>query len=182
MIEKYWLVASLWGLTTLVGGCAGLPVGEPKWPKMAPAQAYFEQVYDEDPRNQLMQTRAEYLDWVRQFYSGSDFYPFGWSDLERSLLAETEAHIRADTAEKLRRLGKRISADWAKDNRVRHITEAMLLIWSQVIQEAAKTGEHSVAIGDVAGDVAALLDQRLQAEAISAERYRRWIPEDPEIL
>jgi hypothetical protein len=59
----------------------------------------------------------DYLDWVRQFYLGSDFYPFGWLDLQRALLHAPEAPLRAKVADKVRRPGQKIAAERAKDIR-----------------------------------------------------------------
>jgi hypothetical protein len=182
MIEKQQLVQLCWGFAILVGGCAVLPVAEPEWPNQAPQQAYFVHAYDEDPKNKSMQTRDEYLNWVRQFYLGSDLSPFGWLDLQHALLQTTEAPLRAKVADKVRRLGQKIAAEWAKDNRLRRITSTMLFLWSQIIQEAAETGSHLAAIDRIEADVVALVDGRLPAKAIDAERYAPWTPDIPELI
>jgi hypothetical protein len=170
-----------WGLAAiLVAGCAVVPVAGPRWPDEAPEQAYFARAYDEDPANKEVQTRDAYIDWVKQFYSGSVLYPYGWLELQHWLLRATVASSREETADKVRRLGQEIAAEWAKDNRLRRISSAMLVLWSEVIQKAVETGSQLAAIDRIEADVIAILDRRLPPEAINAKRYAPLGAEIPE--
>lgn len=161
----------------LLAGCATVPTPEPESTPQVPAQAYFVHVYEADARNQTLQTRQVYLDWVRQFYEGSELYPLGWTEFQRQLLAEVDGPLRAETAETLERLGQRIAADWSKHNSLRVVTSPMLLLWSLVIQEAVDTGLIMNALQTIDEDVSALLAGRLPAEEIVPERYAQWLPE-----
>jgi len=174
MIKKQQLWGFSWVLAILIGGCALVPIAGPEWPDEAPDQEYFVEAHNEDTKNRLVQNRNEYLDWVRQFYLGSDVDPLGWIELERGFLKQIEIPLRAEAADRLRRLGREIAAEWAKDNRLRLITSTMLLIWSQVIQVAAESGSGLAALDTIEADVSALLDKRLAAEAVSVERYVPW--------
>jgi hypothetical protein len=158
----------------LIGGCSLVPIAGPEWPDEVPDREYFVQAYNEDTKNSLVQNRNEYFDWVRQFYLGSDVNPLGWLYLERGFLQQIQSPLRAEAADRLRRLGQEIAAEWAKDNRLRLITSTMLLIWSQVIQEAGESDSGLDALYTIEADVAALLDKRLPAEAVSVERYVPW--------
>ncbi len=151
---------------------------EPTWPVGAPPRPYFERVYDEDATNRSVQNKRVYLQWVEQFYQGVDLYPLGWSELERALLAELDGPLREQAAPRLDRLGRKVGADWAKHNTLRLVTNAMLLVWSQVIQEAVDSGLILTALVVIEEDVDALLDGRLPPEAIGVERYASWLPED----
>jgi len=180
MVEHQRLRDLSWGLAILVAGCAVVPVVGPRWPDEAPEQAYFARAYDEDPANKEVQTRDAYIDWVKQFYSGSVLYPYGWLELQHWLLRATVASSREETADKVRRLGQEIAAEWAKDNRLRRISSAMLVLWSEVIQKAVETGSQLAAIDRIEADVIAILDRRLPPEAINAKRYAPLGAEIPE--
>lgn len=160
-----------------VAGCATLPAADPDWPDHAPAQRQFLQVYELDAVNRAVQPREEYLNWVKQFYDGSDIYPLGWAELEQVFLDEFDPPVQARTAEELQRLGGKLAADWAKHNNLRSITSAMLLIWLQVIQEAIESGLGLAALELIEQDVDALLDGRLPPQAVGVERYAAWLPE-----
>jgi hypothetical protein len=182
MVEHQRLRGFSWGLTILVAGCAVAPVAGPRWPDEAPKRAYFARAYDEDPANKAVQTRDAYLDWVKQFYSGSDLYPNGWLELQHWLLRATATPSREEAADKIHRLGQEIAAEWAKDNRLRRISNAMLVLWSEVIQKAIESGSQLAAIDRIEADVTAILDRHLPPEAISAERYAPWGIEIPESI
>jgi len=180
MVEHQRLRDLSWGLAILVAGCAFAPIAGPRWPDEAPEQAYFARAYDADPANKAMQTRNAYLDWVKQFYSGSDLYPYGWLELQHWLLRATTASSREEAAAKIRRLGQEIAAEWAKDNQLRRISSAMLVLWSEVIQKAVESGTQLATIDKIEADVTAILDRRLPPESISAERYAPWGTAIPE--
>lgn len=153
-----------------------MPPDEPVWLPNSVSKHFFVEAYKADASNRALQTEHEYLSWVRRFYNGSDIYPQGWKAMERMVLGGIDALTHAEAAATLQRLGKLIAASWAKDNRVRLITTAMLVIWVHVMQSAVgDTGP--AAIDQIRQDVDALLTARLPPEAIKAQRYAKWLGE-----
>ena len=102
-----------------------------------------------------MQSKAEHKEWVRKFFEGT-FLVQGWNQRVEDLVAGVdEPKTRAAVKKKLDRLGKRIGAEWAKENDVRRIDSADLKRWGghladrkrrglKPLEEALKTVEEEV--------------------------------------
>jgi len=146
------------------------------WPEDLPARDYFEAVYEADSANQELQSKQAYLSWIIRFYQGSAIYRRGWNDLVPDVIAGIEPPEQQQALERqLHSIGRRISADWAKDNSVRQITTAHLATWGQAMNESVVRDEQVELVQQIARDVDRLLQNQLEPQAIVASRY---YPED----
>ena len=161
------LLASVMGLTA----CAGMQQYSYTWPHDLPTRRHFEQLYQADEHNRSLQTEQQYLTWVIRFYKQWEVIPQGWKDIEADVLDGIEDKRYPVILAKLRRLGKLISGDWAKDNSVRHITTAMLSLWGEVIYIAIELDKREVTIDLILTDVLDLLSGALTQEMIEPGRY-----------
>ena len=155
---------ALQGCSTLVERTAG-------WPGNLPDRRYFAEVYQSDAANAAVQTEAEYLNWVRCFYEGSEIYPWGYLDLESTVLAGMGAETTEHVKTKLDAIGMQIGSEWAKDRGASVIHTAMLSVWAEALQSAAASGQADSVTDAIAADVAALLSGELQESAIEQGRY-----------
>jgi hypothetical protein len=100
--------------------------GSAKWSKPAktlytPVEADFRPTYDADKKNQRVQPWREYWSWVSQYYRGNLFSQ-GWTrECTFLLSAVKNAKTRDELRGMLNALGKRMAAEWSKDNNVRKI-------------------------------------------------------------
>lgn len=163
-------VAALILLTAFLFGCANPRVLD-NWPERLPSQRYFLDSYHSDPANHPLQSEAEYLTWVVRFYEGSDLMPMGWHDIAESMLIDLEPREHALVTNQLASIGARISAEWAKDNRVRTIDSAMLSLWGGVMQADFSPEARVAAVELVGRDVEQLLAGTMQPEQITERRY-----------
>jgi hypothetical protein len=69
----------------LLAACAS--TGPIEWPAELPEREFFESAYKADLANQPLQTRREYLGWIKSFYTGTAIYPTGWFDVQERVLA-----------------------------------------------------------------------------------------------
>ncbi|OGT73644.1 MAG: hypothetical protein A3H44_11420 [Gammaproteobacteria bacterium RIFCSPLOWO2_02_FULL_57_10] len=162
--------AALILLTALLFGCTSARVLE-NWPEQLPSQRYFLESYRSDPANHPLQSEAEYLTWVVRFYEGSDLMPMGWHDIAESMLIDLDQREHAFVTDRLEAIGARISADWAKDNRVRTIDSAMLSLWGGVMQADFSPEARVAAVELVGNDVEELLAGTMKPEQITERRY-----------
>ena len=152
-------------------GCAA-PVKEADaWPAQLPARQHFQHVYAADASNAAVQTEAQYLAWVRRFYEGSEFYAWGFLDLESLVQDGRDGEAALILKQKLDAVGMQIGADWAKDRGEKSITTRMLVVWAAAIQSAVMTPGLESVVDQVSADVAAVLSGELDAAKISADRY-----------
>ena len=153
----------------ILAGCLG--TGELIWPTGIPEKSYFESAYELDAENQLLQGRMEYLDWVKSFYLGTVLYPNGWLQIQTralTLSGEAEKDYLTNLFEEL---GKKIGAEWAKENTLRVIDNRLLAIWGTTIQLAVGTESSRSVVDFVAADVRALLAGEIKKDDISESRY-----------
>ncbi|MDG0998963.1 MAG: hypothetical protein P8P42_10160 [Gammaproteobacteria bacterium] len=153
----------------ILAGCLG--TGELIWPTGIPEKSYFESAYELDAENQLLQGRMEYLDWVKSFYLGTVLYPNGWLQIQTralTLSGEAEKDYLTNLFEEL---GKKIGAEWAKENALRVIDNRLLAIWGTTIQLAVGTESSRSVVDFVAADVRALLVGEIKKDDISESRY-----------
>jgi hypothetical protein len=156
----------------LLGACATTPPTEQTWPASAPPLEHFERVYAADPANQAVQSRDEYLVWIVRFYEGWELYRQGWQDVTREVLeavADSPDHAYVQSA--MARLGKRISAEWAKDSRDRRIRTPTVVAWGTALQHSVQQAEVADLVRRVEADVTDLLAGRLDPREIRFERY-----------
>lgn len=157
----------------LLSACGGLRSPEVAWPENLPPQQYFRMVYAADEANHALQSEADYLRWVVRFYEGSMAMPTGWNDITRSLQSGLDKAGQEALEEKRRRLGLLISAEWAKDNRVRMVDTGMLSLWGDVMQALPEPQQRLAALDAIIDDVQELRAEELEPAAIDAARYER---------
>lgn len=166
-------------LATLISGCAGLLRPAEQWSGKIPAEvaseipskAYFVDVYHRDPSNEQLQSEEEYLKWVLRFYRGWGMAPMGWLGFEQEFLRDASPHSYAGFKAELQYLGKLVSSEWAKHQRVRRIDSRMLLVWSDVLQEARRQTKEQESLQVISEDVVALVSGELDQHAIKRQRY-----------
>lgn len=166
--------SSLWFVLCLLvlGACASTPTPE-NWPEQAPPHSYFVEEYQHDPANRMRQSQTDYLSWVTRFYRGRPGI-LGWQDITDSVVQDMEPGQRATTMELARTLGRRIAAEWAKDNDVRVIDTAMLSLWGSIMVTAVEPGERLEAMQAIDRDTRALLEGELPPTQITEERYAEF--------
>jgi len=158
--------------TVLCAACARAPVDRVTWPEDLPPLNYYEREYQRDQSNQSVQSKEDYLKWVRRFYRGWNLYPDGWNDTIRDILLGVEDdNARERLRKKLARLGKLISAEWAKSSDDRAIRSRELSVWGQALLKAVNMNEEERLVDRVTGDVNALLARRLDPTEVSLTRY-----------
>ncbi|WP_341938756.1 hypothetical protein [Marinimicrobium sp. C2-29] len=158
-------------------GCAQWRSAESMaWPDNLPPRERFEAMYYLDPANQKVQTKAQYLTWVRRFYNGWKLYGTGWNDLAPEVLSQVEDPQEREHLERLiQELGFNIAGEWSKDSDHNRISTRHLSIWGNALREAMIQGEEREVLEQVHRDVDNLLDRQLLAGDITASRY---YPED----
>jgi hypothetical protein len=154
----------------LMPGCSNNVKQDP-WPDDMPERSYFEQQYRADAENESRQSLSDYLLWVQRFYRGWSVYPDGWNTISRSLLNVSSSGELATIDSELKILGKRIAAEWAKDNAIRKIASKHVLIWGQALQMSVAKHEVRLILQKVAADVAGLLNRNISGDMITASRF-----------
>jgi hypothetical protein len=148
-------------LAALVSGCAGLLRPAEEWSSKIPAEVaseippkgYFVEAYHRDHSNEQLQSQEEYLIWVLRFYRGWGLAPMGWLGFEQEFLQDASPQRHAGLKAELQSLGKLVSSEWAKHERVRRIDSRMLLVWSDVLQEAKRQTKEQKSLQVIAQDV-----------------------------
>jgi len=153
----------------LLAACAS--TGPIEWPAELPEREFFESAYKADRANQPLQTRREYLGWIKSFYTGTAIYPTGWFDVQERVLATAAPENVNSLEPRIQELGKLIAAEWAKENSGRAIDNRLLALWGSTLQ-AATPGEQRLEVFEfVFNDVRRLLDRELDKSAIADSRY-----------
>jgi len=98
---------------------------------------YFTEKYKEDTENQKKQTWKDYWNWIQKFYRGT-FFSAGWLEIRNELLLGLDKKSKKKTEQMLNELGKKISAEWAKDNGVRKIDTGDVKKWANYLRAAKK--------------------------------------------
>ena len=140
-----------------LGACAIIPRSVQEWPPELPPKDYYIEYYRNDPSNHSLQSETEYLTWVRRFYLGWELYPFGWMDLESDVRGLIGNSIVDTVSDKLRALGRTISADWARHNTLHRITTSILALWGEVIEAALEADKADAAIDLITRDAESLI-------------------------
>ena len=159
-------------LSAIISGCATLTSPQ-SWPENLPERAYFIQSYraytGRSPSRAELET---HLHWIKRFYHGTIIYPTGWNDMSAQLVDSLYlAEDKQVAAQRLFELGKVISVEWAKSNKVRKINSSNIGVWANSLRSSAERSEQLVFIGLVEKDVEALLTGSLKSTEISNQRY-----------
>ena len=160
----------------LLQGC--LVNNSSRWPVNVPEREYFESIYRADVDNQLVQSRAEYLNWVVSFYEGTLIAPLGWLELQSIVLEMSDLSERIELSRRVTILGGLIAGEWAKENEKRVIDSGMLSLWASIMQLSVGSGVQNSAILLIEKDVNSLLAGELVPSAIDDERYEQKLEID----
>lgn len=133
-------------------------------------EQYFFTAWEGDQANQQLQTRPQYMDWVVRFYNGAGNVP-GWSQMTQQVLQRLPVEQQNAIAPRLALLGRRIGAEWAKDNSVRLVDTGAVAAWRDALLEALAQNDLDPYLARLTADLDALLSHQLQADAIRFERY-----------
>jgi len=169
--EAFSLIKTLNTLALIFALASCITPNTREWPDDVPQISFFVNAYRADMANQALQSEQGYLEWILGFYQGTVIYPTGWLDVERQLLISTGTEQKAVLASRLRDLGIRIGAEWAKDNEVRMIDNRMLALWGSCLQLMQGTDARLAAIDLVSQDIEALFEGALQKTDIVEARY-----------
>ena len=160
----------------LLQGC--LVNNSSRWPVNVPEREYFESIYRADVDNQLVQSRAEYLNWVVSFYEGTLIAPLGWLELQSIVLEMSDLSERIELSRRVTILGGLIAGEWAKENEERVIDSGLLSLWASIMQLSVGSGVQNSAILLIEKDVNLLLAGELVPSAIDGERYEQKLEMD----
>lgn len=160
---------ALLGMALLLEACATQEPLAP-WPEELPARSYFTQQWRRDRDNRGVQSRDEYLLWVTRFYRGYNVAP-GWLDMMAIVEERLPQEHWQQVEPRLHRLGQSIGSEWAKDNAVRKLNTRVAAVWRDALREALTLGDLDAYLERLEQDVAALLEGRLDRDAIRFERY-----------
>jgi len=153
----------------VLAGCAA-PSAPATWPDDLPPREACVRAWGKDPENRKLQTLDQYLAWVRLFYSGTALAP-GWTAASRSLLGDVPEDDRPALLPRLEGLGRLLSADWAKDNRLRRVNNGLLSLWGAALKRARAARCVRDTVDRIDGDARALLAGTLRAAEITPARY-----------
>lgn len=172
-MKRLSLLSGLLVVMATIVSCARAPVERVAWPDGLPPIEHYERIYEQDVENRAVQSRDKYLQWVIRFYKGWTLYQDGWHMLTRDVLHNMDDGAgKHRMREKLARLGKMISGEWAKNSDSRRIRSRELSIWGQALLNSMNSGEEEELIDRVTRDVDALLSGDLDPVDTNLQRYR----------
>ena len=142
------------------------------WPENIPPLEYFRGYYAQDEQHQKAMKERAYLEWIKKFYLGSAIYSRGWNMVTNEVITslDNENHEK-QTRQRMQKLGKLISAEWAKHSKYRVINTRHISIWGNALLESISKKEQLLLISKVEGDVDALLTKQIKPGSIQEERY-----------
>ncbi len=147
------------------------PTGD--WPEDMPSAIYYAEQYaaagDELAE---VQSLENYYMWVKRFYTGWVLQPQGWHWLTNAVSDSIEEPAQRNRVRtKMAIIGKRISAEWAKDKDHRVINTRHLIVWSNAVRLSVRQETEEALADQVMADVDALLERQLAPAAITKARY-----------
>ena len=151
----------------VASGCAVAPV---QWPAELPPVDYFRDYWQADEQNRQLQDEDDYLLWVQRFYLGYNMVP-GWLAMTDQVRERLPPSEHAAVTARLNGLGRRIGAEWAKDNAVRKLNTGTAATWRDALLESLSRDDLYAYLDRLDQDVDALLSGTLSREDIRFERY-----------
>lgn len=153
---------------------------EQHWPQSMPPRSYFVDAYEADAVNKKVQTQQEYMTWIVRFYNGWELYGRGWTKMTNELLEQIEDPVEAaEIKTKIDRMGRLVSAEWAKKSDTRTIYLRHVSIWGNALLESLDRDQALELVTRVNKDVDDLLAHRIKPAVITAERYFPADEDDP---
>ena len=61
------------------------------WPASLPERSHYVALYDMDKENQAVQSRDDYLRWVKRFYRGWALSPYSWDWMVKNALEQASS-------------------------------------------------------------------------------------------
>lgn len=156
-------------LLVILGACGAL-APQTSQPNI-PDQLYFEQQYYASEANAAKQSLPRYLGWVEKFYQGNPLQPQGWNDVVVDCVASVPPAQQQQVEIAATEAGKKIAAEWAKDNSVRKISTRQVSVWGLALREALDRDDLIAYFETVDADIDALLNDELDPKAVTLERY-----------
>lgn len=150
------------------------------WPNTMPPRNYFVKAYEADEINREIQTQQEYMTWIVRFYNGWELYGRGWTKMTNELLEQVEDPTEAkEIKHKIDRIGRLVSAEWAKKSDTRTIYLRHVSIWGNALLESLDRDQALELVTRVNQDVDDLLAHKINPGVITAERYFPADEDDP---
>ena len=154
-----------------ITACSTAP-SESQWPNNIPARHVFIDYYNQDIENQRVLEEEDYLTWIHRFYFGWELYRRGWIKATNELVDSIDEVENKPLAKQLMTdIGNLIAPEWAKNKRFHLIKTRHIVIWGNTINAAIVKKQQMQILPKILADVNALLDQRIAANIIQAERY-----------
>jgi hypothetical protein len=168
-------------LTSTLFACSSQKLARNEnWPSNMPERSYFVQAYEADDANKKIQTEQEYMTWIVRFYNGWELYGRGWTKMTDELLAQIDDPAEArEIRWKMDRIGRLVSAEWAKKSDARRIYLRQVSIWGNALLESLDRDQALELVTQVDRDVDDLLAHKIKPTVITAERYFAADEEDP---
>lgn len=150
------------------------------WPQTMPPRSYFVTAFEADEANKKVQAQQEYLTWIVRFYNGWELYNRGWTKMTDELLAQVHDPAEARAIKpKIDRIGRLVSAEWAKKSDTRTIYLRHVSIWGNALLESLDRDQALELVTKVNQDVDDLLAHKIKPAVITAERYFPADEDDP---
>lgn len=174
------LLALLMLVSTLFACSSQKLARDENWPNTMPPRSYFLETYAADEANKKLQTEQEYLTWIVRFYNGWELYGRGWTKMSNELLEHIDDPEEArEIRTKIDRIGRLVSAEWAKKSDTRTIYLRHVSIWGNALLESLDRDQALELVTRVNQDVDDLLTHKIKPAVITAERYFPADEEDP---
>jgi len=152
-------------------GCSSSPKVVDDWPAEVPPKDLFIQSYENDADNQEVQSREDYLVWIKRFYQGWVVYSHGWLKVSQDILEELPMDQREEARSQIAEIGLEIAREWAKEKQDRYIFTNMVAVWGEGLLEALNRGEIFQYMELVEQDLESLKQRNIVREDISIQRY-----------
>lgn len=172
MVRLNYKLVGIFLSVLIVSACAQLGFKR-EWGQTMPERELFIAAYQLDKANQKHQSLDNYLFWIRQYFNGSPLQPEGWSDISQKIVRRADPSHAQQLAAELEALGVRISAEWAKSDRVRKIDTGNISAWGIALRTSLDRDDVANLIQLVNADIDALLAGKLVSNDIDDERYYR---------
>lgn len=178
---SFFRLLALMVLVSSLFGCSTQKLArDENWPATMPERAFFVKAYEADEANKKVQAQQEYLTWIVRFYNGWELYGRGWTKMTNELLVQIDDPAEAkEIKTKVDRIGRLVSAEWAKKSDTRTIYLRHVSIWGNALLESLDRDQALELVNRVNQDVDGLLAHKIKPAVITAERYFPANEEDP---
>lgn len=179
-VAHHFRFLTLIALASTLFACTSHHTKQEAWPEQMPSRTYFLKVYAADSDNQQVQSQDEYLTWIVRFYNGWELYRRGWTKMSDELIAQVKDPQQVDEIrDKIARIGRLVSGEWAKKSDTRTIYLRHVSIWGNALLESLDRDQALPLINRVNQDVDDLLDHKINPDVITADRYFPRDENDP---